>query len=44
MSPEMKFILDYWPMVIMVPTLLVIIALLATVTHFWDRRDEEQRR
>ncbi len=43
MSPEMEFVLDYWPMVVMIPALLVLIASLATVTHFMDKRDESRR-
>jgi hypothetical protein len=43
MSPEMEFVLDYWPIVVMVPLLLLLIALLATVTHFMDKRDESRR-
>lgn len=43
MSPEMEFVVDYWPMVVFVPSLLVLIALLATVTHFMDKRDESRR-
>jgi len=34
---DMEFVLHYWPMVVFVPALLVLIAVLATVTRLIDR-------
>ena len=39
----MKFLMDYWPSVIYVPAILVVIAALAVTTHFMDKRDESRR-
>lgn len=36
MSPTMKFVLDYWPMVVFVPSILVLIAVLAIITRIVD--------
>jgi len=43
MSPEMEFLMDYWPSVVFVPTILVIITLLALATRYFDKRDESRR-
>ncbi len=32
-----EFVLDYWPMMLFVPSLLVLIAILALVTRVIDR-------
>ncbi len=33
----MEFVLDYWPMLLFVPSLLVLVAILALVTRVLDR-------
>jgi hypothetical protein len=38
--PTLAWFVDYWPSVVFVPTILLVIAALALVTHWWDRRDE----
>jgi hypothetical protein len=38
--PTLAWAVDYWPSVVLVPTILLVIAVLALVTHRWDRRDE----
>ena len=37
--PWLEFLFDYWPILIMIPTLLLMIAGLAYLTRWWDRRD-----
>jgi hypothetical protein len=41
--PTLAWILDYWPIMIFAPTVLLIIAALALITRWWDRRDEAAR-
>jgi hypothetical protein len=41
--PTLAWIVDYWPSVVFVPTILLVIAVLALATHWWDRRDESVR-
>ncbi len=41
--PTLALILDYWPVTIFMPAILVLIAVLALVTRWWDRRDEAAR-
>jgi hypothetical protein len=41
--PTLAWVLDYWPVVVGVPTLLLMVAALALVTLWWDRRDESAR-
>ena len=43
MSPEMQFVLDYWPMVVFLPVLLVLFALLAVITRLTDRKGRPRR-
>jgi hypothetical protein len=38
--PTLAWFVDYWPSVVFVPTILLVIAALALLTHWWDRRDE----
>jgi hypothetical protein len=40
---ELAWVLDYWPSVILVPTILLVIAVLVLVTYRWDRRDKSVR-
>jgi hypothetical protein len=41
--PTLALILDYWPITIFMPAILVLIATLALITRAWDRRDQEAR-
>jgi hypothetical protein len=41
--PTLAWVLDYWPSVILVPTILLVIAVLTLVTYRWDRRDKSVR-
>jgi hypothetical protein len=41
--PVLAFIVKYWPSVILLPTILLLIATLALITHWWDERDEAAR-
>ena len=41
--PMLATILHYWPTAIFLPTILLVIVALATVTRSWDRRDEAAR-
>jgi hypothetical protein len=38
--PTLAWFVDYWPSVVFVPTILLVIVVLALVTRWWDRRDE----
>ena len=38
--PTLALVLDYWPITIFAPTILVLIATLALITRWWDRRDQ----
>jgi hypothetical protein len=41
--PLLALILEYWPITIFAPTILLLIATLALITRWWDRRDREAR-
>ena len=41
--PMLALILEYWPITIFAPTILLGIATLALITRWWDRRDQEAR-
>ena len=41
--PVLALILEYWPITIFAPTILLLIATLALITRWWDRRDQEAR-
>ena len=41
--PILAWILEYWTVTIFVPAILVLVAVLAFVTHRWDQRDESAR-
>jgi len=41
--PTLAWVLDYWPVVLGIPALLLMVAVLALVTLWWDRRDESAR-
>ena len=38
--PTLALILDYWPITIFAPAILVLIATLALITRWWDGRDQ----
>jgi hypothetical protein len=38
------FILDYWPATLFLPSVLLLIAALALITRWWDRRTRLPRR
>ena len=42
--PDLAVVVHYWPALVMLPTILVLIATLALITHWWDRRDEAARK
>jgi hypothetical protein len=37
--PWLAFIFDYWPATVLLPTVLLLVAVLARITWWWDRRD-----
>jgi hypothetical protein len=37
--PTLALVLDYWPITIFAPTVLLLIATLALITRWWDQRD-----
>jgi hypothetical protein len=41
--PMLALILEYWPITIFAPAILLLIATLALITRGWDRRDREAR-
>jgi len=41
--PTIAWLLDYWASVVLMPALLLVIAALALVTLWWDRRDDSAR-
>lgn len=41
--PMLALILEYWPITVFAPTILLLIATLALITRWWDRRDREAR-
>ena len=41
--PTLAFFMNYWPTLVFLPTILVVIFTLAMITRAWDRRDEEAR-
>jgi hypothetical protein len=38
--PVLAMVLDYWPITIFAPAVLLLIATLALITRWWDRRDQ----
>jgi hypothetical protein len=42
--PTLAFFADYWPTTIFLPTVLLVIAVLAAITRMWDQRDAPGRR
>jgi len=42
--PALAWILDYWTVTIFLPSILLLIAVLALVTHRWDGRDAAVRK
>lgn len=41
--PWLAYLVDHWPALILLPSLLVVMAALAVVTHYWDKRDDAAR-
>jgi hypothetical protein len=41
--PVLAVFLHYWPTMVLLPALLLVIASLAFLTRWWDRRDEAHR-
>lgn len=41
--PDLALLLHYWPLMVFLPLVLLAVVALATVTHFWDQRDEQAR-
>ena len=42
--PDLALLVQYWPLMVFLPLVLLVVVSLATVTHFWDQRDDEARR
>ena len=42
--PDLALLVQYWPTMVFLPLVLLMVVVLATVTHFWDQRDDEARR
>ena len=42
--PDLALLAQYWPTMVFLPLVLLMVVVLATVTHFWDQRDDEARR
>ena len=42
--PDLALLANYWPLMVFLPLVLLMVVVLATVTHFWDQRDDEARR
>ena len=40
--PVLDLFVEQWPLLIFVPAVLVLVAVLAGVTRWWDRRDAER--
>ncbi len=40
--PVLDLFVEQWPMLIFVPAVLILVAVLAGVTRWWDRRDAER--
>jgi hypothetical protein len=38
--PTLAWMLDYWPATILLPAVLLLLAVLALITRWWDRKDE----
>jgi hypothetical protein len=42
--PDLAVLVHHWPSMVFLPLILLGVVALATVTHFWDERDEQARR
>jgi hypothetical protein len=42
--PDLAVLVHHWPSMVFLPLILLAVVALATVTHFWDERDEQARR
>lgn len=41
-GPVLDLFVEQWPMLVLVPAILILIAVLAGVTAWWDRRDAQR--
>ena len=41
--PWLAAVLHHWPSVVFLPSLLILVTVLALITRRWDARDEEKR-
>ena len=41
--PFLAYFVLHWPALIFLPTVLLLLAVLAGITHSWDKRDEAAR-
>ena len=41
--PWLAVLIHYWPSLVLLPTLLLLVAALAMITRRWDARDEAKR-
>ena len=41
--PTLAWILDFWPITIFAPAILLLIATLALITRWWDQQDQAAR-
>jgi hypothetical protein len=42
-NPTLAWILEHWTITIFLPAILLMVAVLALVTRWWDGRDESAR-
>ena len=38
--PVLAVVVHYWPSMVLLPAILLLIATLAMITHWWDGRDD----
>ena len=38
--PWLAYLFDHWPFMVLLPMVLVVLAVLAWVTRWWDEKDE----
>jgi hypothetical protein len=41
--PVLAILMHYWPSMVLLPAILILIAALAMITRWWDGRDESER-
>ena len=42
--PVLAVLVHYWPSMVLLPAILIVIAALAVITRCWEDRDEAHRR